>query len=57
MDVDDDRSVSDAIRGIVRAMGPIDVLVNNAGIERTGSVEALPLAECRAVMETDARLA
>ena len=26
----------------------VDVLVNNAGIERTGSVEELPLAEFRA---------
>ncbi len=53
MDVDADGSVSDGIGRIVRDMGPIDVLVNNAGIERTGSVEELPLAEFRAVMETN----
>ena len=53
MDVDSDGSVTDAIGRIVREMGPIDVLVNNAGIERTGSVEELPLAEFRAVMETN----
>jgi NAD(P)-dependent dehydrogenase (short-subunit alcohol dehydrogenase family) len=29
------------------------VLVNNAGIERNGSIEELPLAEFRAVMETN----
>jgi len=29
------------------------VLVNNAGVERTGSVEELPLADFRAVMETN----
>jgi NAD(P)-dependent dehydrogenase (short-subunit alcohol dehydrogenase family) len=29
------------------------VLVNNAGIERAGSVEELPIAEFRAVMETN----
>ena len=34
-------------------MGPIDVLVNNAGIDRSGSVEELPLADFRAVMETN----
>jgi len=37
----------------VKEIGPIDVLVNNAGIERTGSVEELALAECRALMETN----
>jgi len=53
MDVDSDKSVSEAIAAILRDHGPIDVLVNNAGVERTGSVEELPLAEFRAVMETN----
>jgi NAD(P)-dependent dehydrogenase (short-subunit alcohol dehydrogenase family) len=53
MDVDDDASVHEAMRRIGAEMGPIDVLVNNAGIERTGTVEELPLAEFRAVMETN----
>lgn len=53
MDVDADASVSEGIGRIVKEIGPIDVLVNNAGIERTGSVEELPLAEFRAVMETN----
>ncbi|MEP7324472.1 MAG: SDR family oxidoreductase [Gemmatimonadota bacterium] len=53
MDVDSDASVKEAILRTVKEMGPIDVLVNNAGIERTGSVEELPLAECRALMETN----
>ncbi len=42
MDVDADASVSEGIGRIVKEIGPIDVLVNNAGIERTGSVEELP---------------
>ena len=53
MDVDADASVSEAIGRVVKEIGPIDVLVNNAGIERMGSVEELPLAEFRAVMETN----
>lgn len=53
MDVDSDASVKDAIDRIMKEGGPIDVLVNNAGIERTGSVEELALAEFRAVMETN----
>jgi len=53
MDVDSDASVVDAIARIGDTMGAIDVLVNNAGIERMGSVEELPLADFRAVMETN----
>ena len=53
MDVDADASVRDGVARISRDLGPIDVLVNNAGIERMGSVEELPLAEFRAVMETN----
>ncbi len=53
LDVDSDESVTQGIARIVRETGPIDVLVNNAGIERTGSVEELPLSEFRAVMETN----
>ncbi len=53
MDVDSDESVSRAIAAIHKDYGPIDVLVNNAGVERAGSVEELPLADFRAVMETN----
>src|SRR5262245_11300784 len=52
MDVDSDVSVRVSIRSI-QAHGPIDVLVNNAGIERRGSVEELDLSQFRAVMETN----
>ncbi len=53
MDVDSDPSVSDAIAAIEKDYGPIDVLVNNAGIERGGSVEELSIDDFRAVMETN----
>lgn len=53
IDVDDDASVAEGIRRIMKEVGRIDVLVNNAGIERNGSVEQIPLAEFRAVMETN----
>jgi len=52
MDVDSDQSVSEAI-SVIQQHGPVDVLVNNAGVERSGSVEEVPLAEFRAVMETN----
>lgn len=53
MDVDSDNSVKTAIADIYKGAGSIDVLVNNAGLVREGSVEELPLAEFRAVMETN----
>lgn len=52
MDVDSDESVSQRIAQILRD-GPIDVLINNAGVERMGSVEELSLDDFRAVMETN----
>jgi len=53
MDIDSDASVKKSIGSILKTHGPLDVLVNNAGIERTGSVEELDIAEVRAVMETN----
>src|SRR5450755_1063378 len=53
MDVDSDSSVKIAIANIYKQAGQIDVLVNNAGVERNGSIEELPLSEFRAVMETN----
>ena len=53
MDVDSDNSVKEAIDAIQKEKGPIDVLVNNAGIEGTGSIEELDLSQFRAVMETN----
>ena len=53
MDVDSDESVTEGLKAIHGKYGPADVLVNNAGIERAGSIEELPLSEFRAVMETN----
>jgi NAD(P)-dependent dehydrogenase (short-subunit alcohol dehydrogenase family) len=53
LDVDSDQSVRQAISAIQKEHGPIDVLVNNAGVDRAGSVEELPFADFRAVMETN----
>jgi NAD(P)-dependent dehydrogenase (short-subunit alcohol dehydrogenase family) len=53
MDVDSDASVTEAIGAIAQANGPLDVLVNNAGIERRGAIEELDLSHFRAVMETN----
>src|ERR1700681_4619640 len=49
LDVDDERSVASA----VRAAGPIDVLVNNAGFGVEGAIEKVPLDEVRRMFETN----
>ena len=41
MDVDSDNSVKTEIANIQKDAGPIDVLINNAGVERSGSIEEL----------------
>ena len=53
MDVDSDESVEDCIGAILRENGPVDVLINNAGIEHHGSIEETHLADFRSVMETN----
>lgn len=53
MDVDSDASVKKSIATIIQNYGQIDVLVNNAGIERHGSIEELPLEDFKAIMETN----
>jgi NAD(P)-dependent dehydrogenase (short-subunit alcohol dehydrogenase family) len=53
MDVDSDESVRNGIAKIQNDHGPIEVLVNNAGIERIGTVEEVALADFRAAMETN----
>ncbi|MDB5278003.1 MAG: family oxidoreductase [Ferruginibacter sp.] len=53
MDVNSDESVKQCIDGILSENGSIDVLVNNAGIERHGSIEELTMADFKDVMETN----
>lgn len=53
MDVDSDTSVRDGMAQIQAEHGPVDVLVNNAGIEKAGSIEEMPLDDFRAAMETN----
>lgn len=53
MDVNSDESVHSGIAAILAAHGSVDVLVNNAGIDRAGAIEELPLSEFRLCMETN----
>jgi NAD(P)-dependent dehydrogenase (short-subunit alcohol dehydrogenase family) len=53
MDVTSDDSVNHAFEVIQREHGPIDVLVNNAGVEANSSVEELSLDDFIRIMETN----
>jgi len=53
MDVDSDESVAAATAAIRSQVGAIDVLVNNAGVERTGAIETLAFEDFKATMETN----
>ncbi len=43
----------DSIAAVIDAAGPIDVLVNNAGIGMVGAFEATPMSQVRKVFETN----
>lgn len=53
MDVDSDESVRGCFDSIQQHCEKIDVLVNNAGIERHGAIEELSMGDIRAIMETN----
>src|SRR5215510_5176832 len=53
LDVNDDKSVKDAIDKIVTEKGKIDVLVNNAGYGLFGSLEDISIEEVKAQFETN----
>jgi len=53
MDVRDEDSVAAAVREVVQASGRIDVLVNNAGIAGSGSVEETALSAAQRVFDTN----
>lgn len=49
LDVTDEESIA----SVVEAAGPVDVLVNNAGIGGVGAFEAMPMAMIRQLVETN----
>ena len=53
IDITENDSLADAVSGIVRDYGRIDVLVNNAGFSVAGFAEDMTLAELRKQMETN----
>jgi NAD(P)-dependent dehydrogenase (short-subunit alcohol dehydrogenase family) len=53
LDVTDEAAVHRTVISVERELGPIDVLVNNAGYGLEGSVEATSLAEMRAMFDVN----
>jgi NAD(P)-dependent dehydrogenase (short-subunit alcohol dehydrogenase family) len=53
MDVNSDESVAAGFAEAERACGPLDVLVNNAGVGRGGAIEDVSIAQFRDTMETN----
>jgi NADP-dependent 3-hydroxy acid dehydrogenase YdfG len=53
LDVNDDKSVTDAINNILKEKKSIEVVVNNAGYGLMGSVEDSSLDEIKAQFETN----
>lgn len=53
MDVDSDESVSSCLDEIHQDHGVVDVMVNNAGIERHGAIEEMDISVFKEVMETN----
>ena len=53
LDVDNEKSVKDAVERIISEKGKIDVLVNNAGFGLGGSVEDLSMEELKGQFETN----
>ena len=53
LDVDSDRSVSEAAASVIDAYGRIDVLVNNAGYGLWGPVQSFSMQELRSQLETN----
>jgi NAD(P)-dependent dehydrogenase (short-subunit alcohol dehydrogenase family) len=53
LDVNDDASVDSAVTEVIRAVGHIDVLVNNAGLTIRGLLEAVTLEQTRRIFETN----
>jgi NAD(P)-dependent dehydrogenase (short-subunit alcohol dehydrogenase family) len=53
LDVDSDSSVKQCMDAVVQKHGSLDVLVNNAGIERHGSIEEMSMDDFQAIINTN----
>jgi NAD(P)-dependent dehydrogenase (short-subunit alcohol dehydrogenase family) len=54
VDITDEVAVATGLEAIAQAWGGLDIVVNNAGIARTGAIEGLSLADWKASLEVNA---
>jgi rhamnulose-1-phosphate aldolase/alcohol dehydrogenase len=54
VDITDEVAVATGLEAVLQAWGGLDVVVNNAGIGRTGAVEGLSLRDWKASLEVNA---
>lgn len=52
-DITKAEQVNDAVKRVIRALGPIDVLINNAGIIQVGPISRMTRADFEQAMETN----
>jgi acetoacetyl-CoA reductase len=52
-DVGDFQAVSDTIKKIVTEIGPVEILINNAGITRDGTMHKMNIDQWNAVIQTN----
>jgi len=55
LDVGDERQVAETVQGVVEKYGRLDVLVNNAGVDRTVSIEELSVADWDCILRINLR--
>jgi 3-oxoacyl-[acyl-carrier protein] reductase len=51
--VDDEKAVQEGIQSLAKALGGVDILINNAGIGNFGTIEDMPGAEWEQVIKTN----
>jgi len=53
LDVSDTPKITDLVRQVREQLGPIDILINNAGVNIRGTVDQLPESDWDAVIDTN----
>lgn len=53
VDVSNEESVNKGVQSIVQKLGPVDILINNAGITRDGMFHKMSLQDWQQVLETN----
>lgn len=54
LDITDEVAVATGLEAVLQAWGGLDIVVNNAGIARTGAIEGLRLADWKASLDVNA---